>query len=240
MTAPRSGRLERGVLVREGLVDPRDRVVVDGVRCTSIARTALDLARGRPLAESLVVLDAAVQRVPVEDLTSAYGRLPGRRGLRALAEAMSLADPRSESPLESASRGVIIHAGLPLPELQAWLTGVDGRAHRVDFLWRAHRVIGEADGWASTPSSPTSARRSGGRTRCASSDSPSCAGRPTSCGAPPPSWSRASSAPWPRADSATPAHRPARWSLPAPERAGKRPSRWGNRSVGQETVTMAR
>jgi hypothetical protein len=67
--------------------------------------------------------------------------------MRGLAEAISLADPRAESPLESASRGYLHEVQLPLPELQAWIRGADGRHYRVDFLWRDRRVIGEADGW---------------------------------------------------------------------------------------------
>ena len=71
----------------------------------------------------------------------------GAYGMKGLAEAISLADPRAESPLESASRGFLHEAHLPLPELQAWICGADGRTYRVDFLWRDRRVIGEADGW---------------------------------------------------------------------------------------------
>jgi very-short-patch-repair endonuclease len=41
---------------------------------------------------------------------------------------------------------VIVLAGLPAPELQAWVQGADGRPYRADFFWRKQRVIGEADG----------------------------------------------------------------------------------------------
>jgi very-short-patch-repair endonuclease len=40
----------------------------------------------------------------------------------------------------------MILAGLPSPELQAWVQGADGRPYRADFYWRERRVIGEADG----------------------------------------------------------------------------------------------
>ena len=112
-----------------------------------MARTALDLAIGRPLPESLVVLDAAAARLGPRALMAAYDRIGRVRGIGDLARAIRLADGRSESPLESASRGVMIDARLPRPELQQWVTDDDGRSWRVDFLWRGHRVIGEADGW---------------------------------------------------------------------------------------------
>jgi hypothetical protein len=147
VTAARSGRRQRGLRIVSAELDLRDIEMVAGVRCTSVARTALDLALGRPLPESLVVLDAAVTRVGLDVLGSAFTRLGRIRGTGALVDAMALADARAESPLESASRGVIIEARLPRPELQQWIADDEGRSWRVDFLWREQRVIGEADGW---------------------------------------------------------------------------------------------
>lgn len=147
VTAARSGGRQRGLRVVSGVLDVRDVEVVDGVRCTGVARTALDLAIGRPLPESLVVLDAAAARLGPRALIAAYDRIGRVRGIGDLARAIRLADGRSESPLESASRGMMIDARLPRPELQQWVTDDDGRSWRVDFLWRGHRVIGEADGW---------------------------------------------------------------------------------------------
>jgi hypothetical protein len=168
--APSSGWRSREVQVHEGLVAPQDRVVVQGVVCTSVARTALDLARGRPLSESLVVLDAALRTLVLSDptarpgeawelaadpdlgararaeLAATYGRLSPRRLPRSLRAAMELADPRSESPLESASRGHLLLASLPVPDLQVRVRGDDGRWYRSDFGWREHGVLGEADG----------------------------------------------------------------------------------------------
>ena len=57
--AARSRRCEQSIRVRQGVVESEDVVEIDGIRVTALARTALDLARGRPLPESVVVLDAA-------------------------------------------------------------------------------------------------------------------------------------------------------------------------------------
>jgi hypothetical protein len=146
VTAPRHGRIVAGTHRRLGVVDEVDRIVLDGVLCTDVARTALDLSRRRRLPDSLVVLDAAAAAVGPDALWEACGRLRWKRDLRLLRAALDRTDALSESPLESRSRGVILLAGLPAPELQAWVQGADGRAYRVDFYWRDRRVIGEADG----------------------------------------------------------------------------------------------
>lgn len=146
-TSPhRHGVVQRGVHLRIGSLDPADCDVVDGLRCTSLARTAVDMARFRPLPESLVVLDAVLQRVQRAELWAAFDRHPmvyGRAGLR---EAITEADARAESPLESASRGLMLVAKLPRPALQrtVWL---EGAAYRLDFVWDGPKVVGEADGW---------------------------------------------------------------------------------------------
>jgi very-short-patch-repair endonuclease len=55
-------------------------------------------------------------------------------------------DARSESPLESVSRAVLHERELPAPELQVEVVAREGSSYRVDFLWRAQGVVGEADG----------------------------------------------------------------------------------------------
>jgi hypothetical protein len=52
----------------------------------------------------------------------------------------------SESVLESISRVAFHEQGLPPPVLQAWVGDAGEVIGRVDFLWRAYRTIGEADG----------------------------------------------------------------------------------------------
>jgi hypothetical protein len=58
---------------------------------------------------------------------------------------VEFADERAGSPLESAARVVFDQSGLDPPELQATVFTASG-ACLVDFLWRAHKVIAEADG----------------------------------------------------------------------------------------------
>lgn len=167
---PGSGWRSRGVTARCSEVAPQDRVSVQGITCTSLERTALDLARGRPLAQALVVLDAALRcrvladgassglaawelaadpartAAAAERLLAAYERLGPVRGHHRLRAVIGLADPRAETPLESASRGVLLQASIPPPDLQVRVRGDDGRWYRCDVGWRGARVLGEADG----------------------------------------------------------------------------------------------
>lgn len=146
VTAPRHGRVVVGTHRRLGVVRGADRTEIEGLPVTTAARTALDLARRRPLHQQLVALDAAAARVGLDALARAFARLSWQRDLIGLAQALRCTDPAAETPLESISRGRILQAELPAPELQGWVQGDDGRWYRVDFLWREQRVVGEADG----------------------------------------------------------------------------------------------
>ncbi len=169
LMAARGQRTAR-LVVRSGRLDPVDVVSIEGIPCTSLARTALDVARGRPLPQALVVLDAALRRLILscpeaagapadvvtadvrlrawahEELRAALARCRERRFAPALAVALERADASAETALESASRGLLHVAGLPSPELQIWVRGDDGRWYRCDMGWREQRVLGEADG----------------------------------------------------------------------------------------------
>jgi very-short-patch-repair endonuclease len=60
--------------------------------------------------------------------------------------AVDFLDQRSESPLESVSRAIIHERDLPPPETQITVRYSPAISYRLDFYWRAQRVIGEADG----------------------------------------------------------------------------------------------
>ena len=59
----------------------------------------------------------------------------------------AFADERAGSVLESAARVVFDEFGLAPPELQVTIH-LPAHAFLVDFFWREHRVIAEADGLA--------------------------------------------------------------------------------------------
>jgi hypothetical protein len=166
-----AGFTTTGLVVRASPVPERDRAVVDGRACTGIARTAVDLARGRPLWSALVPLDSAA-RLLIAHATGttsnalrhavqapeqrAYARAElerallaefGWAGTVAVRDALAHVDPASESATESRSRGWFIEAGLgPLHPGTPIRCG--SSTYWVDFCSPERRVVGEADGWS--------------------------------------------------------------------------------------------
>lgn len=128
---------------------PHHLATTNGVAVTSVARTVVDLARTCSFAEGVVVADSALRarrttKAEIEAVIADCERWPGVRRARRVA---AFSDHRSESALESVGRVVFHEYGLPPPDLQVWVGGVDlGVVGRADFLWPKHRTIAEADG----------------------------------------------------------------------------------------------
>ncbi|UQX87726.1 type IV toxin-antitoxin system AbiEi family antitoxin domain-containing protein [Jatrophihabitans telluris] len=120
------------------------------VSLTSVARTCLDLTREHGLDEGLVAVDAALHAglVTIGELAGIYAGFRGRAGLRSGRAVIDLADPRSESPLESLSR--LNMRGLTWqPRTQVELYSPSGVfLGRADFYWDDVGLVGEADGMA--------------------------------------------------------------------------------------------
>jgi predicted transcriptional regulator of viral defense system len=118
-----------------------------GLPVTTAARTVADLARTLPFTDAVVAADSALREEQVtkpalHKVLAGCARWPGVRQARRVAD---FADERAESPLESAARVVFDQFGLDPPELQATVL-TPGAAFRVDFLWREHKLVVEADG----------------------------------------------------------------------------------------------
>lgn len=129
-------------------IAPVDEVTpIDGIRCTPLARTVVDIARSRPLREAAVVGDAALRRgVSRAELERAVDRAAAWADVGKAARAVAFFDKRAESALESVSRAEIHEADLPEPELQWEIEPERNMRYRLDFYWEKQRVIGEADG----------------------------------------------------------------------------------------------
>lgn len=132
-----------------------DLVEIDGIRVTSISRTAADLARVLDRADAIRLLDAALH------WPQGVGELPGRRdeiadhlrrarrcnGVDAAERHLARADGRAESVLETDSRLLFRDQGLPEPVLQLVLCDESGAfVARCDFGWPELGLVGEADG----------------------------------------------------------------------------------------------
>jgi hypothetical protein len=119
---------------------------VGGVVATTPDCTAINLAASRPLAAGVAAFDHVIAAGVAQDALAAtileWRPFHGvRRALRALEIATGLA----ESPLESISLVPITLAGFEPPEQQVVIEA-RGRRYRLDFFWRRHGVVGEADG----------------------------------------------------------------------------------------------
>ena len=142
------GRREgRAFFLHASPLPPDEVTIVDGILTTTLARTAMDVARSGSFTEALVVLDAALRAgATLDELTLLTDRGRRRRGIALVRRAMTLADGRSESAGESLSRALMIRAGIPAPDLQVEYRDDDGEVFaRVDFDWGG-RVVGEFDG----------------------------------------------------------------------------------------------
>lgn len=118
-----------------------------GAPVTTIARTAVDLARKGPALSAVVVLDSALRRkVPRDELEEVLRVAKGWPGSKRAADYVAFADGRAESALESVGRWRMWQFGFPKPQLQIPLFDDLGLMGYPDFLWEDLRVIGEADG----------------------------------------------------------------------------------------------
>ena len=123
-------------------------IATGGVPVTSLPRTACDIARRNPFRDGVVVADAVLGRlVPAEDLLAVAQRCADWPGGRRALQVVRFADGRADGPLESITRVAYAEEGLPAPETQVEIWSPEGQfLGLVDFLFRAQRVIGEADG----------------------------------------------------------------------------------------------
>jgi Protein of unknown function (DUF559) len=146
---PTDARGQPGLVVRRGVVPASEVVVVAGLRVTSPARTAWDLARRLTVTEATVAVDALAHggSFTPADLVIRRRTEPGARGCRQLADVVGMADPRAESPMESRLRLGLVLAGLPRPDVQYRVSDEHGFVlARVDLAYPHARLAIEYDG----------------------------------------------------------------------------------------------
>jgi very-short-patch-repair endonuclease len=120
-----------------------------GQRATSVVRTLADLGRRLPLVEAVAALDMALHKrlLRSDDLCAwawAHQAYPGMRRLR---QAIELAEPATESVMETKLRLLLVMARLPRPQAQVSLHDRAGRfVGRPDFYYPLARLAVEYDG----------------------------------------------------------------------------------------------
>lgn len=138
-----------GIALYRATLDRKDVATVRGLRTTTVVRTLADLCGRLPLVEAIAMVDAALhaRRVRLPDLSSWATTHTGRRGVRALREVITHAEPASESPMESRLRMVLVLGGLPRPRAQVSIHDRWGRfVGRPDLYYEDHRLGIEYDG----------------------------------------------------------------------------------------------
>jgi hypothetical protein len=157
VTVPGKSSLGRdGIDVhRSTTLDPRlDTTVVDGIPCTTVARTLLGLCGVVPRRAVERAFDQAEisGRLDLRPLQSQLDRnrpRPEAAILRAILDRHRAGSTVTWNDFEERFLAVCRGAGLPDPQVNAWVTPPDGEtALRVDFLWRDARLIVETDGHA--------------------------------------------------------------------------------------------
>ncbi len=121
---------------------------LNGMRVTSLARTAIDLGCQVRRDEALAIMDAAWRQLGgADELVERLALPTGRRGIGAARWAIAHANPLAESPGESLSRYLMIVHQVKLPLLQYEVRDQNGRLiGQSDFAWPEHGVLGEFDG----------------------------------------------------------------------------------------------
>jgi hypothetical protein len=131
---------------------PRDVTTVDGIPCTAVARTLLDLAEGvdRRALERACDRAEQLRLVDWRDVTDVLERAKGRHGahsLKAVVETHDIGRSLTRSELEERFLALCADAGIERPEVNAWIPLDEGDGLEADFLWRRGRLIVETDGY---------------------------------------------------------------------------------------------
>jgi hypothetical protein len=162
---PRSGERARdGIRFhRPKVFGPEDVWELDGIPCTTVARTLVDLGavlrlhqleRAVEQAELLGLLDVDA----IADVLARISRPRGVRNLRRCLGSERLDASLVQSRGEHAFLMLCRDAGLPRPVLQHPIEHAAGRWHKVDFAWPDLRLAIEVDG-AEVHGTHTAARR---------------------------------------------------------------------------------
>jgi very-short-patch-repair endonuclease len=148
-----SGRKVPGIRWHRVRLPLADEIAIrDGIPCTTVSRTIVDMAGESSWGQlrRLVEQAAILRRLDVEEIDRllARGRRRGAPRLRTiLAGWRSAAEPRPRvrSRLEARLLPRLIEEGLPVPRTNVKLR-VEGRLFEIDLLWEDQRLAIETDG----------------------------------------------------------------------------------------------
>jgi predicted transcriptional regulator of viral defense system len=153
VTSPRrAGRSRPGIDVHRAAGIAGHMTTVDGIPCTSVARTLLDLAEvvGPHAVQKALERAEILQVLDVRALYEVTSQASGRRAAPRLMAALMRYDPRltlTRYELERLFLAMCDAAGIPRPKVNSWLELAPGDWIQPDFLWQPDRLIVETDGF---------------------------------------------------------------------------------------------
>lgn len=129
----------------------RDRIVHDGIPCTSVALTLLNLAAVAPRrAVERACDEAEVQGIfdlaAIHELLGRGRRPAGAVLLREVLRAHAITTTLTRAGLEERTLTLFDDFRIPRPEVNVRVVCRPGVAPEVDFYWRRQRLVLEADG----------------------------------------------------------------------------------------------
>jgi very-short-patch-repair endonuclease len=131
-------------------LESKDVTEVNGIPCTTVARTLVDLGDVviRREVERAVDKSEVLRLFDGKEVHDALARAGPRRGAGTLQAVLeSYKEPTlTDRELEEAFLALCRAASLPSPAVNAWITLDEGIAYKADFLWRPERLIAETDG----------------------------------------------------------------------------------------------
>ncbi|NHN57001.1 DUF559 domain-containing protein [Calidifontibacter sp. DB0510] len=141
---PRAGAVNGGVRAI-----PDDHITtIHGLRVTTAARTAVDLACGLGPFGALATVEQFLHRelVTKSELLRVLARFAGRRGVRQARTVIGIADPLVESTGESFCRMAIVGWDLPVPVAQHVVPRPNGGTYVLDNAYPHLLIAVEYDG----------------------------------------------------------------------------------------------
>ena len=138
-----------GVRTRRDVLLAGETKVLGEITVTTPERTAFDIGRRQLRRTAVALLDALMRATgfKVHDVLAVAEHHRGARGLRRLETTLELVNPGAQSPRESYLRLLLINAGLPQPQTQIPVLGLDGGAFAyLDMGWPDLMVAVEYDG----------------------------------------------------------------------------------------------
>jgi hypothetical protein len=139
----------QGVEAWADRIDSDEICLIDGMRVTTPARTALDLACRYPVDTAVAAIDALARATNLKtaDAELLAERYRGRHGIRRARVALDLVDAGAESPRETWLRLLLIRAGFPRPQTQIPVCNEWGvLIAEVDMGWEEIKVAAEYEG----------------------------------------------------------------------------------------------